>query len=212
TPRKLYVATFLAAFVVGLRSQAVWLTLPLLVFRMWGLGAGGWGLGAGERRLEERPVPSPQSPVPILFYIAGALAWFVPLVVVSGGPRAYWRALFTQGSEDFSGVRMLWTTPTARQLIDALYYALVAPWAVWWLATAVLSLAMVGLVRLWLRDRRALARLALSFGPYLLFDLVFQESVTSRYALPLAIPLAYLATSGARAAPVGAGLAIAIGI
>ena len=226
TPRKLYVAAFLAAFVVGLRSQAVWLTLPLLVFRMWGLGAGGWGLGTGgweleagdpglgtgKRTPEKRPAPSPEPLVPILFYVVGALAWFVPLVVVSGGPRAYWRALFTQGSEDFSGVRMLWTTPTARQLVDALYYALVAPWAVWWLATAVLALAIVGLVRLWLRDRRALARLAISFGPYLLFDLVFQESVTSRYALPLAIPLAYLAASGARAAPVGAGLAIAIGI
>ena len=226
TPRELYVAAFLAAFVVGLRSQLVWLTLPLLVLRTSEMGAGDWGLeklgfrnarqrATGNRQPATNPqpaAPSPQALVPMLFYIAGVLAWLVPLVVVSGGPRAYWRALFNQGAEDFSGVRMLWTTPTARQLIDALYYAFVAPWAVWWLATAVLALAMVGVVRLWLRDRRVLMLVAVSFGPYLLFDLVFQESVTSRYALPLAIPLAYLAASGARAVPASAGLAIAIGV
>ena len=195
TPRQLCVAAFLAAFVVGLRSQLVWLTFPLVVLRTWELRSGRSDLGK-----------------PVLFYIAGALAWVVPLVVVTGGPRAYWRVLFSQGAEDFSGVRMLWTTPTARQLIDALYYAFVAPWSVWWLAAVVLALAAVGLVASSLGDRRALTLLAVSFGPYLLFDLVFQESVTSRYALPIVIPLACLAASGARRVPVGAGLAIAIAV
>ena len=33
------------------------------------------------------------------------------------------------------------------------------------------------------------------FGPYAVFHLVFQETVTVRYALPLVIPLAYLASA-----------------
>src|SRR5207247_173849 len=35
--------------------------------------------------------------------------------------------------------------------------------------------------------------LVLAFVPYLLFDLLFQETVTTRYALPLVPPMAYLA-------------------
>ena len=30
------------------------------------------------------------------------------------------------------------------------------------------------------------------FGPYAVFHLVFQETVTVRYALPLVLPIAYL--------------------
>ena len=226
TRRQLYVAAFCAAFVVGLRSQIVWLTLPLLALRTWELGAGGWGLENARRSNRQHPgtsnrtrAPSPQPPVPglqplaaALFYSAGALAWLIPLVVVSGGPRAYWRALFSQGAEDFSGVRMLWTNPTPRQLIDALYYAFVSPWAVRWLAAVVLALGAVGAAALWRRDRRALTIVAVSFGPYLLFDLVFQESVTSRYALPLIVPFAYLASVGARAIPANAGLVTAMAV
>ena len=204
TPQQLYAAAFFAAFIVGLRSQIVWLTLPLLAFRSWGLGARGSG--------SEKPARTRQSPALALFYSAGALAWLIPLVLVTGGPRAYWRALFSQGAEDFSGVRMLWTTPTPRQLIDALYYAFVSPCAVSWLAAVVLALGAVGVAALWRRNRRALALVAVSFGPYLLFDLVFQESVTSRYALPLTVPIAYLAAAGARAIPANAGVAIAIAV
>src|SRR5439155_10653832 len=35
-----------------------------------------------------------------------------------------------------------------------------------------------------------------AFGPYFLFDLLFQEAVTTRYALPLVVPVAYLAVRG----------------
>ena len=61
-------------------------------------------------------------------YVAGCLVWAIPLVVLAGGPSAYLQALFNQGAEDFSGVVMLWTTPTVRQLARALQYTFVSPW------------------------------------------------------------------------------------
>src|SRR6185436_3036356 len=111
-----------------------------------------------------------------LAYVVGALVWAVPLVLLAGGPAAYWRALFNQGAEDLTGIQMLWTRPNIRTLVDALYYALVAPWAVWWIAAVVLVLSMLGAVVLLLRNRRALAVLLAAFGPYFVFDLLFQET------------------------------------
>ena len=35
----------------------------------------------------------------------------------------------------------------------------------------------------------ALVTLLVAFGPYLVFDLLFQETITTRYALPLVIPV-----------------------
>jgi hypothetical protein len=201
TTKDLAIASFLAAFAVGVRSQVLWLTAPLL----------GWTAlkGCATRR---RSVAQGFSPAIPAAYIAGALAWAVPLVVLTGGPHGYWRAVFSQGAEDLSGIRMLWTTPTVRESIDALYYAFVAPWATWPLATIVLLLAALGLATLWRRDPGALSSLAIAFVPYLLFDLVFQETFTSRYALPLVIPIAFLAAAGTRAIPANGGLAIAIGV
>src|SRR5262249_26373146 len=153
---------------VGLRSQIVWLTFPLLAYVVGAELAppGATTISAASPSVPASPRAERARPL-LVAYVTGALAWFVPLVVVSGGPRAYWRALFSQGAEDFSGVRMLWTTPTLRQLIDALYYAFVSPWAVWWLAAAVLVLGAVGVASLWRRNRSALALVAVSFGPYL---------------------------------------------
>ena len=42
----------------------------------------------------------------------------------------------------------------------------------------------------------AAATLAAAFGPYLIFDVLFQETVTTRYALPLVVPAAWLAAIG----------------
>jgi len=61
-------------------------------------------------------------------------------------------------------------------------------------------------VVLLLRNRKALAMLLAAFGPYFIFDLLFQETFTSRYALPLVIPVAFLAVAGAAAVPRQAGL------
>src|SRR5581483_340393 len=201
TTRAFLAAAFCAGFAIGLRSQVFWLATPLLAMM-----AARW-----TRDRHEPAAARLARLVPALFaYAAGVAAWAVPLALLSGGPRAYWHALFDQGAEDLSGIRMLWTTPTRREFADALYYAFVAPWAVWWLAAVVLALAVVGAATLWRRDRRVLATIVVAFGPYLLFDLLFQETFTSRYALPLVIPVALLAARGAEAIPAYAGVALAI--
>ena len=142
----------------------------------------------------------------------GLLLWFVPLVIVTGGPAAYWRALFDQGAEDFGNIQMLWNVHGARDVLDALYYAFIAPWATWPVAAVVLVCASLGAGWLCRRGRHALIALAAAFGPYLVFDLVFQEAVTSRYALPLVVPMAYLAVAGLRLLPYDTGLAVAVAI
>lgn len=183
-------AAFCAGVAAGIRSQVVWLTVPMLIYAV------------------VRHGPALRNAVnALLAYIAGVLVWAVPLVILTGGPAAYWRALFNQGTEDLTGVRMLWTAPTVRNLVDALYYSFIAPWAAWPIATIVLVLALLGAAALLWRDRQPLLILAIAFAPYLLFDLLFQETVTGRYALPLVIPVAYLAAAGARLLPRETGLA-----
>ena len=140
------------------------------------------------------------------------LLWFVPLLVVSGGPRAYWHALSDQGTEDFVNIQMLWNAHTPRDIADALYYAFIAPWATWPVAVVVLVCAALGLFWLFRHARPALVALAVAFGPYLVFDLVFQETFTGRYALPLVVPMAYLAVSGLRLLPHDTGIAVAVAI
>lgn len=167
----------------GIRSQVFWLTVPLLVWR------------ALERQRPRR------FGVLASAFAAGVLMWLVPLAMLTGGPGGYWRAVSNQGAEDLSGIRMLWTTPTARTLMEALYFACVAPWATWPVAALVLVFAAIGVWRLRHEGRRALMLVAFAFGPYFLFDLLFQETFTSRYALPLVVPLAFLATAGLRALP-----------
>jgi hypothetical protein len=144
--------------------------------------------------------------------VIGAAVWFVPLLMISGGPSAYWHALFDQGSEDLGNIQMLWRNHGLRDVADALYYAFVAPWAVWPVAVVVLISACAGVVRLANRHRQALIVVAVAFLPYLVFDLLFQETFTGRYALPLVVPMAYLAVAGLRALPWDTGLAIALAL
>jgi hypothetical protein len=93
-----------------------------------------------------------------------------------------------------------------------LYYAFVAPWATWTVAIAMLALTTIGLVWMSRRDRPALIALAAAFGPYLVFDLLFQETFTGRYALPLVIPIAYAAIAGLRLLPWQSSVLVAIGL
>jgi hypothetical protein len=207
-------AAFAAGLAAGLRSQVVWLTLPLLMVKLLDTRRrmlDGRGLTAAR----EGSATSNQQPATLralAAFVAGALAWFVPLVIVSGGPAAYWHALSDQGSEDFVNIQMLWNAHTPRDIANALYYALIAPWATWPVAVAVLVCAALGLVWLFRHARPALLALAVAFGPYLVFDLLFQESFTGRYALPLVVPVAYLAVSGLRLLPHDTGLAVAVAI
>jgi hypothetical protein len=186
TRRGLIAASACAALGAGIRSQVAWLTLPLLLF------------GIVRRPPEERRRAAGGV---ALAYVAGALAWAVPLVELTGGPTAYSRVVFNQGAEDLSGVVMLWTTPTVRQLASAFQAAFVAPWGLVPIAVVVLPFALVGLAGMARGARPALTTLAVAFGPYLAFDLLFQETATTRYALPLVVPVAYLAVRGASKIP-----------
>jgi hypothetical protein len=193
--RGLTVAAGWAGLAAGIRSQVVWLTVPLLVVAWLRIErVERWHAGA----------------VAAAAYAAGVALWTIPLVIFSGGPAAYWQALFNQGAEDLSGVTMLWTTPTPRQAALTLYYAFVAPWGAWPLAAIVLTLALAGVVRLLRRERDTLAALAAAFGPYAAFDLLFQEAVTTRYALPLVVPVAFLAVRGAAVLPAPAAITLVV--
>jgi hypothetical protein len=181
TPGALAVAALCAAFAAGLRSQVVWLTLPLLVYK-----------AARIRQV----LGLNQLATLALAYLAGALLWFVPLILVSGGPEAYFNALLNQGTEDLTGVKMLATTPTAGQLVTAFDYGFLAPWGPLAAGCVVVALAAAGVGATYRRSRPALVILVVAFGPYLLFDRFFQENITTRYALPLVVPTAYLAIRG----------------
>jgi hypothetical protein len=208
TRREWVVAAFLAGLAAGLRSQVLWLTVPLLAFAVFRRRPGPLG----------RDTPASAGPKgPALHevglaFAVGILAWAIPLVMLTGGPVAYWLAVFNQGAEDLGGVQMLWTTRTPRQLLIALNSALVAPWAAPWVAAVVLVLAIAGAVRLYRTNAPGLTTLAVAFAPYAVFDLLFQESVTTRYALPLVVPLAFLAMSGLLTVPPRPAIVAAIAL
>jgi len=162
----------LAGVAIGIRSQMALLTLPFVAFV----------LVASRRRVAT-----------IGALAVGVLLWAVPLVLLSGGPAGYVRALGSQAGEDFSGVRMLWTNPSPRVALAAVLDTFVRPWDSPVLAGIVLSLAAAGALVQARCAPRTLAIVALTFGPYAVFHLLFQETYTTRYALPLMPVVAYLA-------------------
>jgi hypothetical protein len=166
-----------AGLALGIRTQTLWLTAPLLAWLLLESRAAGWRLPLRVAAMAA----------------AGALAWTIPLLVATGGLDAYLAALGTQAGEDFAFVDMLWANPTPRRLAFGLWHTLVLPWASVPLAAIVLALAVIGAVAAAARDRRALLLLAIAFAPYAAFHLVFQETITVRYALPVVAPVAFAA-------------------
>ncbi len=167
-----------AGLIIGLRTQTMWLTGPLLCVCAWQLAAHGrwrdvvWLVGSAA---------------------AGVLVWFIPLVVVSGGWTAYLTMLGSQGAHDFMGVEMLATRPSWLLLVAALRRTFVTPWLHESLAWVVLGLAAAGAIWLVWRSRPVLALVVVAFVPYSVFHLAFQETATIRYSLPLLVPIAGLA-------------------
>ena len=181
TGSRIVLGAFLSALAIGMRSQALWLTLPLLalvLIQRAGRGAAGALLGS------------------LMAFSIGTLLWAVPLVIASGGVRAYWNAVAVQGSEDFVGVDMLYLNPTPRRLAFALLETFIYPWASSALGWTVFALAVVGSLALLKRSPRTLVLLVVLAGPYVCVHLLFQETVTTRYALPLIPVMAYLAIKG----------------
>lgn len=188
-------AALVAALGVGVRSQVVWLTVPLLMLAVW-MQPTGTRLRAGVTTLAA--------------FLVGVLMWAVPLVVLSGGLAVYVRALASQGGEDFTGVAMLATQPSPRLLMTALYSTWLAPWGAWPVGVTVLIATTVGLARAIRTFPRVVAWVFVAFGPYAIFHLVFQETVTTRYALPLVIPVGFFAAVGLAGLPRRAGGALLV--
>jgi hypothetical protein len=200
--RWLIVAGALCGLTAGIRVQTVMLTAPLfLAVLVWPRT----GLPVRARLLA------------LVAALAGVLVWAIPLVAANGGLEGYLTALGSQAGEDFSGVVMLWTTRQAKVAALAVLNSFVWPWEQYRFGVAMLVLAALGAVRLGWRDRRAFVLCALAFLPYALFHLLFHETATMRYALPLIVPVALLAataidTLGRRALTFAAATAVVVSL
>jgi hypothetical protein len=166
-----------AGLAIGVRAQTFLLTLPLL----------GVALLLPRAGLRARDRIAAIAAVSI-----GVLAWGIPLILASGGLSGYAAALGSQAGEDFSGVVMLWTTRQPRVALDALVYSFLWPWGHPVAGGLVVSIALVGAVRLVWKMPRAFGLLLVAYVPYAVFHLLFHETITVRYALPLVVPIAYL--------------------
>jgi len=180
--RMIVLGALIAGLAVGLRTQTLWYTVPLLgvvlVDRI-GRGVAGAIIGA------------------TMTFAIGALAWAVPLLIASGGLGPYLAALGTQAGEDFASGEMLYTNPAPRLVAMALVHTFVDPWDSVPLASVVLALAAAGALGLVVRERRTLAVVAGTSLPYLVFHLLFQDTAFTRYATPLVPVVSYLAVRGA---------------
>lgn len=182
--KMIVLGAFLAALAIGMRSQAIWLTLPLLavvLVQRAGRGAAGALLGSG------------------MAFTIGVAIWAIPLVIASGGPAAYVRALGAQGGADFTGVDMLYRNPSVRRLALGLLHTFIYPWGSPVLGWTIFALAVVGKLSLLRRASRRVLVIGVLVSPYLLVHLLVQETVTTRYALPFVPMMAYLAVKGIEA-------------
>ena len=176
--RLIVAGALLAGVAVGFRTQTLWLTAPLLLLVLAdraGRGLVGAMIGAS------------------VAFALGALVWGIPLLVASGGLDAYLAALGSQAGEDFAGVEMLYLAPTPRLAAFALLRTFVWPWDSVALASVVLALAAIGTLVLAVRERRTALAVAAITLPYLAFHLAFQDTTFARYALPLVLPVGFLA-------------------
>jgi hypothetical protein len=173
--RAAVIGALVAGLAAGIRSQTLWLTTPVLVYAL-----------VRQRRAGLRWLWQPVAALTV-----GGIVWAVPLVIATGGIDAYLKALGSQAEEDLAGVTMVWTNPSLRRVAFAAYDTFVRPWNSVDLARVMGAAAVIGAAAMWFRNRRALLILTLAFVPYALFHLVYQETVTVRYSLPLVVPIAY---------------------
>ena len=176
--RRLAVGAVVAGLAAGIRIQTLPLTLPILLLAMY------------ERRSLRVLVAN------VSWFALGIIAWAVPLLIATGGIDGYRRALGTQAAEDFGWVDMLWSNPTPRRLAFSLYETFVLPWASTPLAAVIAFTAIAGGLVALARARGALGVMLLGFAAYIPYHLLFQETITVRYALPILPLLAWLVVRG----------------
>ena len=191
--RALIGGALLAGLAIGIRSQTAVLTLPFLVSVLLARRSGAATIGA------------------VAAFAVGGLAWGIPLLIASGGLAAYLRALDFQAGADFGGVVMLWTHHSKADIAAALLDTFVWPWD-WRVGIGVCVAAAAGAVRIALRSPKAAVTLLVVFAPYAVFHLLFQETVTTRYAVPLVPLVAYAALAALEGLPARAMQAAAIGV
>jgi hypothetical protein len=179
--RRLIWGAVVAALAVGARSQTVWLVGPILMLAF----VSRRGAGASRAQLTAFAAA-----------VVSVTAWAVPLVTASGGIQGYLATLADQAGEDFAGVEMLWTTRSARVAALALRYTLLDVWGPMPVGILVLLAAGCGLAALVRRSVPAALVAAVLWAPYVVFHLLFQETVTARYGLPVVPMLAWLAGIG----------------
>ncbi len=180
----LILGAFVAGIAMGFRSQASWLTLPLLSFVTID----------HVRRARDLSWVYVAAAI-----ITGTLLWAIPLVVASGGPTMYVTALTGQAADDLSSGTMLATAPGLTAAARAIIRMVAYPWADKYLAVLIVSLATLGCIGMIRTARPAFGLLALSFGPYAIYHLLFQDAAFLRYVLPVLPALAYLAVRGLEA-------------
>ena len=181
--RSLLAGSLLAGLAVGIRTQTAVLTFPFLLYallRRRNAGDAARSIGA---------------------VAAGGVAWAIPMFVASGGLSTYLGALSFQADADLSGgIVNLWAHHSIRDIVKAALNTFVWPWD-WWPGIAVCVLATAGLLRLTWRSFPAVVALAIAFVPYAIFHVLFHETVTTRYALPLLPLVAYAAMAALEGLP-----------
>ena len=174
----------IAGLAVGVRTQTIWLTLPLLALVLLdraGRGAAGALLGSA------------------MTFSIGVLAWAIPLIIASGGLGQYRAAFAGQAAEQFTGLDIFLSNPTPRRMAIGMIATLVGPWAVAPLGWIVVAVAIAGLALLVWRAPQAAVLLLVAYVPYAVFHLIVQEAY-SRYALPIVPAVGYLLVRGISAA------------
>lgn len=180
--RTLFAGALLAGVAAGVRAQTLWIAGPALLVaiavRLWRRDTRAWPLALGGLAV-------------------GLALWVVPFLIAAGGWRTYVDLLAAQAANDFRGA-ILAVDFSVRQLAFALRDTFVLPWGSPLLAVPVLLLALAGGVRLLVEKPRVLLLVVAVFAPYLLLHLLFHATEATRYALPLVVPVAFLAVQGLR--------------
>ncbi|MEO5742405.1 MAG: DUF2723 domain-containing protein [Vicinamibacterales bacterium] len=194
--RLIVAGALVAGLSVGMRTQTIWLTLPLLAVVLLdraGRGAAGALLGSA------------------MTFSIGVVVWAIPLIIASGGLAQYRAAFAGQAAEQFTGLDIFLSNPTPRRMALGIIASLVGPWAAPPLGWIVVAIAVAGFAVLVWRAPYAAALLVVAYVPYSIFHLIVQESY-SRYALPIVPPVGYLVVRGLSAAGTKAALCGSVAI
>lgn len=131
-------------------------------------------------------------------FALACLAWFIPLVVLTGGPELFWKwlsgqaAYFADHDADLSR--------SGRSMGHIALRFIAHPWGPKWLAAPVLLLAVIGVADAARRRLRVVLPVVVMVVVYLAFALVMMDPADGvRYALPSVPGVALLAVLGLEA-------------